>query len=75
VAKSTPGLWQAEWQCGSCGTIVTTSKRLPAGDTSSRPAAYSQKRCHAVYMGRPKNICGWPMSFVWIYVPPGGRGS
>lgn len=72
MGKPVPGLWQAEWQCGSCGAVVRKGKSLR---TQIAYAFVRHRRCKAVYMGRPKNTCGWQMSFVFIWVPPGGRGS
>jgi hypothetical protein len=77
MGKPVPGLWQAEWQCGSCGSVVSDDR--PGSDWGPRlgppPRDTRMRRCRGVYMGKPRNRCGWTLSFVWIWVPPGGRGS
>jgi hypothetical protein len=74
LAEPAPGLWQAEWQCGSCGSCIRHGRPHHRALAPVRPAP-RVLRCGAYYYGHPRGRCGWRMSFVWIWVPPGGRGS
>lgn len=60
-----PGVWREELQCGGCGTckILRITKRMPESYTTLGP------KCRGVFMGRPRNKCGWPTSRVWLWVP------
>jgi hypothetical protein len=70
------GLWQLEASCGQCGI-----GRLHGAPGVNRPedmvttAMKEWPFCDGVFMGKPDNRCGWPMSFWWIFVPVPAKGN
>jgi hypothetical protein len=70
VLRGREGLWQLEAWCGqcnagaSCGAPVVERTEKIVKDAMARESI-----CKSTYMGKPRNVCGWPLSFGWLFVP------
>lgn len=61
-----PGVWRQELQCAGCGTCkILRVAKAPLVTA----VGMTGPKCTGVFMGRPRNRCGWPMSYVWLFVP------
>lgn len=68
------GLWQLEASCGQCGMGARCGR--PVAEQSEAlvvKAIAARSICDGVFLGKPRNRCGWPLSFGWLFVPPEGR--
>lgn len=63
-----PGRWRLEAHCGDCGAVTTIGKpRVVRGDAVA--AEERRPLCTGLFMGRPRNRCGFVLSYVWIFYP------
>jgi hypothetical protein len=70
------GMWLLEGWCGQCGSGETVGPAVAERSERLRQDAVEEKSiCGELYMGMPDNRCAWPLTYYWLFVPPGRGGS
>jgi hypothetical protein len=70
--RGRPGYWRLEAICGQCGHTDVWSAAPEQDERLLHLVADKRPVCTAVFLGKPRNRCGWPFSFCWVFVPESG---